>query len=97
MTKNEFRKNINGLRAISVLAVVIFHFNHTWLAGGFAGVDVFFVISGFLMTSIIFHGVENHDFSIIKFLNVRINHIIPTLLAIQSIQLGLMVYAHLSP
>ena len=58
----QFRYDINGLRAIAVLAVVIFHFNPQALPGGFAGVDVFFVISGFLMTSIIFNGVEKKDF-----------------------------------
>lgn len=50
----KFRKDINGLRAIAVIAVVLFHFNPSWVPGGFAGVDVFFVISGFLMTGIIF-------------------------------------------
>lgn len=50
----QFRKDINGLRAIAVIAVVLFHFNASWMPGGFAGVDVFFVISGFLMTGIIF-------------------------------------------
>ena len=50
----QFRKDINGLRAIAVIAVVLFHFNPSWMPGGFAGVDVFFVISGFLMTGIIF-------------------------------------------
>ncbi|WP_413693897.1 acyltransferase family protein [Psychromonas sp. KJ10-2] len=49
-----FRQDINGLRAIAVIAVVLFHFNPSWVPGGFAGVDVFFVISGFLMTGIIF-------------------------------------------
>lgn len=46
----DFRKDINGLRAFAVIAVVVFHFNSSWLPGGFAGVDVFFVISGYLMT-----------------------------------------------
>jgi peptidoglycan/LPS O-acetylase OafA/YrhL len=58
----EFRKDINGLRAIAVIAVVLYHFNADWLAGGFAGVDVFFVISGFLMTGIIFRGIEQNSF-----------------------------------
>lgn len=74
-----FRKDINGLRAIAVIAVVIFHFYPTALPGGFAGVDVFFVISGFLMTSIIFKGVENKSLSLIKFYVARANRIIPSL------------------
>ena len=74
-----FRKDINGLRAIAVIAVVLFHFNNTWLPGGFAGVDVFFVISGFLMTGIIFRGIEQERFSIISFYVARANRIIPAL------------------
>lgn len=76
-----FRFDINGLRAIAVLAVVLFHFNPAWLPGGFAGVDVFFVISGFLMTSIIFNGIENNSFNLFKFYNARANRIIPVLAA----------------
>lgn len=49
-----FRKDINGLRAIAVIAVVLFHFKITGFSGGFTGVDVFFVILGYLMTGIIF-------------------------------------------
>ena len=75
----KFRNDINGLRAIAVIAVVLFHFNASWLPGGFAGVDVFFVISGFLMTGIIFRGLESGNFSIIKFYIARANRIIPAL------------------
>ena len=62
-----FRYDINILRAIAVLAVVIFHFNSEWLSGGFAGVDVFFVISGFLMTTIIFKEIDKENFNIFEF------------------------------
>ncbi|MEZ7500943.1 acyltransferase family protein [Psychrobacter sp. Arc29] len=75
----KFRKDINGLRAIAVIAVVLFHFNASWLPGGFAGVDVFFVISGFLMTGIIFRGIEQDNLSISKFYIARANRIIPAL------------------
>jgi peptidoglycan/LPS O-acetylase OafA/YrhL len=75
----QFRKDINGLRAIAVIAVVLFHFNPSWMPGGFAGVDVFFVISGFLMTGIIFSNLEQERFSILKFYVARANRIIPAL------------------
>jgi peptidoglycan/LPS O-acetylase OafA/YrhL len=75
----QFRKDINGLRAIAVIAVVLFHFNSSWLSGGFAGVDVFFVISGYLMTGIIFKGIQQDNFSIVKFYAARANRIIPAL------------------
>ena len=74
-----FRKDINGLRAIAVIAVVLYHFNPSWLPGGFAGVDVFFVISGYLMTGIIFRGFNSGDFSILNFYVARANRIIPPL------------------
>ena len=74
-----FRYDINGLRAIAVIAVVIFHFKPAWLPGGFAGVDVFFVISGFLMTSIIFRGFEQSSFNLVKFYIARANRIVPAL------------------
>ena len=82
-----FRYDINGLRAIAVLAVVLFHFNPQWLPGGFAGVDVFFVISGFLMTSIIFSGVEKNTFNLFKFYNARANRIVPVLAAMSAVLL----------
>ncbi|MEI7246128.1 acyltransferase family protein [Pectobacterium carotovorum] len=75
----EFRKDINGLRAIAVLAVVLFHFNRDWVPGGFIGVDVFFVISGFLMTSIIFNGLKLNNFSLFDFYKARARRIVPAL------------------
>lgn len=83
----EFRKDINGLRAIAVIAVVLFHFNPTWISGGFAGVDVFFVISGYLMTGIIFKGFESKSFNIYQFYSARANRIIPALVALCSVLL----------
>lgn len=77
-----FRNDINGLRAIAVIAVVLFHFNPSWMAGGFAGVDVFFVISGFLMTGIIFRGIDNNNFSVFSFYVSRANRIVPALAAL---------------
>jgi peptidoglycan/LPS O-acetylase OafA/YrhL len=79
MTNLKFRYDINGLRAIAVIAVVIFHFYPTYLPGGFAGVDVFFVISGFLMTGIIFRDLDENAFSLFKFYKSRINRIVQPL------------------
>ncbi|MDA9557246.1 acyltransferase [Vibrio sp.] len=74
-----FRYDINGLRALAVAAVVLFHFYPNALPGGFAGVDVFFVISGFLMTGIIFRSFEKKQFSLLGFYAARANRIIPPL------------------
>lgn len=56
------RKDINGLRAIAVLMVIFFHAFPNQIKGGFIGVDIFFVISGFLISSTIFSGLENNKF-----------------------------------
>ncbi|MFV8873658.1 acyltransferase family protein [Serratia fonticola] len=84
MYSNErvFRHDINGLRAWAVIAVVLFHFGIPGFKGGFVGVDVFFVISGFLMTKIIVTGLEVGNFSIGKFYLARAVRIIPALLAL---------------
>lgn len=92
----QFRTDINGLRAIAVIAVVLFHFNNTLIPGGFAGVDVFFVISGFLMTGIIFKGLEQKNFSILKFYIARANRIIPAL-ALVCITLIIFGWFYLTP
>ncbi|OLF36147.1 acyltransferase family protein [Psychrobacter sp. Cmf 22.2] len=92
----KFRKDINGLRAIAVIAVLLFHFNPSWMPGGFAGVDVFFVISGFLMTGIIFKGIEQDRFSILKFYVARANRIIPAL-ALLCLVLMIFGWFYLTP
>jgi len=91
-----FRKDINGLRAVAVIAVLLFHFNPTLVPGGFAGVDVFFVISGFLMTGIIFRGIEKGDFSILKFYIARADRIIPPL-ALLCLALLIFGWFYLAP
>lgn len=66
---------------------LFFHFNPEWLPGGFSGVDIFFVISGFLMTSIIFNNLENKTFNLFKFYNARANRIIPVLTVMSAVLL----------
>ncbi|MBC2385338.1 acyltransferase [Pseudomonas sp. WS 5096] len=75
----QFRNNINALRALAVIAVVLFHFKIDGFNGGFTGVDVFFVISGFLMTGIIFGGLREGNFSLLAFYASRARRIIPAL------------------
>lgn len=74
-----FRQDINGLRAFAVVAVVLFHFSIAGFDGGFSGVDMFFVISGYLMTSIIFGKLDKNSFSILEFYLARAKRIIPAL------------------
>lgn len=77
-----FRSDINGLRAIAVLSVVVFHFFPNALPGGFSGVDIFFVISGYLMTLIIVTRIDDYSFSILRFYLDRAKRIIPALLVL---------------
>jgi peptidoglycan/LPS O-acetylase OafA/YrhL len=74
-----YRKEIDGLRAIAVLPVIFFHAGFDWFSGGFVGVDVFFVISGYLITSIIFSEIKTGQFSIIAFYERRCRRILPAL------------------
>src|SRR5690606_22204013 len=72
-----FRNDIQGLRALAVLAVFFFHFNLNLLPGGFLGVDIFFVISGFLISGILLRKKENQQFSFWEFYQSRFKRIIP--------------------
>jgi peptidoglycan/LPS O-acetylase OafA/YrhL len=75
-----YRREIDGLRACAVVPVVLFHLGAGWLPGGFLGVDVFFVISGFLITRILLRDIEAGTFSFTEFMVRRILRIVPALL-----------------
>lgn len=76
----KYRKEIDGLRAVAVIPVVLFHAGLTWFSGGFVGVDIFFVISGFLITTLIIQDEERGTFSIVDFYERRARRIIPALM-----------------
>lgn len=78
-SKSGFRTDINGLRAWAVAAVVLYHFGIPGFGGGFVGVDVFFVISGYLMTRIIVTGLLEERFSLLQFYAARARRIVPAL------------------
>ena len=77
-----YRPEIDGLRAVAVLAVVLFHAFEGIAPGGFVGVDVFFVISGFLISGIILRAVEKGTFRLSDFYARRIRRILPALLLV---------------
>src|ERR1019366_3027504 len=77
-----YRPDIDGLRGIAVVAVVAFHANAKAFGGGFAGVDVFFVISGYLISGMILPQIEAGAFSFTEFYVRRINRIFPSLIAV---------------
>lgn len=82
LTHPKYRADIDGLRAIAVLSVVIFHSFPSLISAGFIGVDIFFVISGFLISGIIFSNLEHDRFSLVEFYRRRINRIFPALLLV---------------
>lgn len=81
-THPKYRPDIDGLRAIAVLSVVAFHAAPTWMSGGFIGVDIFFVISGFLITTILFKSLDSGSFSFADFYSRRIRRIFPALILV---------------
>lgn len=75
----KYRAEIDGLRALAVLPVILFHAGFEWFGGGFVGVDVFFVISGYLITLILIDEISENNFSIVNFYERRARRILPTL------------------
>ena len=80
--KSGYRPEIDGLRAIAVLSVLIHHLNAAMLPGGFVGVDIFFVISGTLITSQVVREAVEGRFSVRQFYKRRINRILPALMVV---------------
>ncbi|MDE2402195.1 MAG: acyltransferase [Burkholderiales bacterium] len=74
-----YRPDIDGLRAIAVLSVVAYHAAPSIIRGGFIGVDIFFVISGFLITRIVLEGMHHGEFTLVGFYSRRVNRIFPAL------------------
>ncbi|KDO33572.1 hypothetical protein SPRG_01597 [Saprolegnia parasitica CBS 223.65] len=92
-----YRPDIDGLRCVAVLPVVLYHAYPTLVPGGFTGVDVFFVISGFLISSILFKDLSRGAFSYQNFYARRIRRIFPSLLVVLAVVLGLGVAWYLTP
>ena len=82
MSNIKYRKDIDGLRALAVISVVLYHLEISWVKSGYLGVDIFFVISGYLITTIIIRDLENETFSIKNFYLRRIRRILPALIIV---------------
>ncbi|WP_460042554.1 acyltransferase family protein [Pseudomonas sp. S2_H01] len=92
----KYRSDIDGLRAVAVLSIVLFHLNAKILPGGFVGVDVFFVISGYLISKIIYSEVEEKIFSLSTFYVRRAKRILPALLSMLCLT-SAVAYSQLYP
>ena len=82
LTKLTYRPEIDGLRALAVVPVILFHAGYETFSGGFVGVDVFFVISGYLITSILVADIERGRFSLVAFYERRARRILPALILV---------------
>lgn len=92
----KYRSDINGLRAIAVLAVVADHLGMATFSGGFLGVDVFFVISGYLISGVVFTEIQTNNFSIRVFYERRVRRILPALIAVLFLSF-LLAYLYFLP
>jgi peptidoglycan/LPS O-acetylase OafA/YrhL len=98
MTSDEtpYRPDIDGLRALAIIAIVGYHAYPALVPGGFVGVDVFFVISGFLIGTIIDKGLERNDFSLLNFYARRVRRILPALIVVCCAVLAIGYYVLIS-
>ncbi|MDB5763512.1 MAG: hypothetical protein JWQ21_2507 [Herminiimonas sp.] len=91
-SNSTYRPEIDSLRAIAVLAVIAFHANSHIVSGGFAGVDVFFVISGYLISGLIANGLDNGTFRFADFYTRRIKRIFPAYIVVALVTLIISTY-----
>ena len=89
MALSNYRPDIDGLRAVAVLAVVLHHLSASLVPGGYVGVDVFFVISGYLITRIISREMEEGTFTFVRFYERRAWRIFPALYSMLNLNLNL--------
>tara|TARA_B100000579_G_scaffold380605_1_gene348627 strand:- start:25009 stop:27042 length:2034 start_codon:yes stop_codon:yes gene_type:complete len=95
MRKLKYRSDIDGLRGMAVLSVILYHFNISFFSGGYLGVDIFFVISGYLISLIILTDIKKKSFSLIEFWKRRITRILPSLFSV--IFFSLLFFIFLMP
>ena len=96
-TLSIFRTDVNGLRALAVVAVILYHFNTPGFNGGFVGVDVFFVISGYLMTGIVVKALEQGKFALSEFYMARARRILPALVVLCAVLMALGWFFLMAP
>lgn len=89
--KQQYRADIQGLRALAIIPVVVYHAHAAWAPGGFVGVDIFFVISGYLITRILTRELETDRFSIVNFYQRRVRRLFPALYLVFALVLTLGV------
>jgi len=98
----KYRPEIDGLRTIAVLAVILYHaefliLNRPVMRGGFLGVDIFFVISGYLITSIILKEIESQQFSLRRFYERRVRRLLPALFTVIAVSLPFAIWLMSAP